>query len=147
MKKHIEKNIVLYCYFHKESMLLFRSYHPQGYEFLTLPNPQEIENNQVLKKALKSKKDYGQFTVIIHKDEADVTVYARIFSIELTKEIPVENGEWYDKSRLEKDERCERDRRFYLRLLEKRPLQLEYEEVQPLDWRKAIITRWTESNT
>lgn len=122
-------------------MLLELIQHKHGYEILSVPGaPKDAISQRITgilgKEYVGAEKPFGSFTDLIIKPDGDVELVGDIFRIEIPEghgiTIP-ENFDWYAKEQIETDPRCRRDRRFYLRLLESKPLNLRYSEDNSAD--------------
>jgi hypothetical protein len=134
-------------------ILLETIQHAEGYEILSVPGgPIDAASQRIAeilgKEYVGAEKPFGSFTDLIIKPEGEVELAGSVLRIEVPEghEITIPEGfGWYTKEQIEADPRCKRDRRFYSRLLESRPLNLKYSESQLEKWIDAKILSWDET--
>jgi hypothetical protein len=147
------KEVCLLVIISGNKILLESVWHAQGYEILSVPGaPQGAVSQRIAdilgKGYVGVEKPFGSFTDLIIKPGVEVELMGNVFRIEISEgygiTTPKEFG-WYTKEQIEADPRCKRDRRFYSRLMESRPLHLRYSEDQLGKWIDAKILSWDES--
>ena len=153
MEQRQHKEVCILVIVCGKKILLESVQHEQGYEILSVPGaPKDAVPQRITgilgEKYVGAEKPFGSFTDLIIKPEGEVELAGDVFRIEVSEgheiAIPKEFG-WYAKEQIETDRRCRRDRRFYLRLLESKPLNLKYSEDQLGKWIDAKILSWDES--
>lgn len=97
---------------------------------------------------LNQTQDFGRVTDLILKPDETVNLEITIVKISIpdisTIQLP-KNCSWYSREQISTDARCRRDKKFYLRLLENKPLNVEYSEEQLGKWIDAKILYWREN--
>lgn len=153
MKPSQRKEVCILIILRDGKILLESVQHSQGYEILSVPGaPKDAVAQRITevlgKEYVGTEKPFGSFINLIIKPGSNVELAGNVFRIEVPQgykiTFPEEFG-WYTKEQIESDPRCRRDRRFYLRLLESRPLKLKYSEDQLGEWIDAKILSWDES--
>jgi len=153
MESQQHKEVCILVIICGKKILLESIQHKHGYEILSVPGaPKDAISQRITgilgKEYVGAEKPFGSFTDLIIKPDGDVELVGNVFRIEMREgseiTIPKVFG-WYTKEEIEADPRCRRDRRFYLRLLESKPLSLKYSEDQLGEWIDAKILSWDES--
>lgn len=152
MEQKLRKEACILIIVRGDQILLESVWHSEGYEILSVPgSPTDALSKRIAsilgKQYIGAEKPFGSFTDIIIKPEGKVELVGKCFRIERREKdkttIP-NKFKWYTREQIKTDPRCKRDRRFYLRLLESKPLNLKYSEDQRGRWVDAIILSWDE---
>ena len=125
----------------------------QNRETLFCPGSPTTDVTKIAEKILGKRftnklQKFGHVTDVIIKPGEVVTLLINIYRLEIPETYTVrlpEKFSWYTKDQLESDPRGKRDKRLYLRLLENKPLNVEYSEEQLEDWIDAKILYWREA--
>ncbi len=152
MKSKERKEVCILAIICGEKILLETIQHAEGYEIFSIPGvPRDAVSQKIAdilgNEYVGTEKPFGSFVDVITKQNGEVELMGDVFRIEVPEghELAITKGfDWYTKNQIETDLRCKRDRRFYLRLLESRPLNLKYCEDQSGRWIDARILSWEE---
>lgn len=90
---------------------------------------------------------FGRIIDIIIKPNETVELVVDVYRVKIPEGTKIQlpkNHSWFSKKQLSEDPRGQRDARLYLRLLDDKPLDLQYSEDQRGKWIDAKILYWRE---
>lgn len=133
--------------------MALETFEHQGQDILCVPGSSSSNANDLIAKILGENfipnvHNFGHAVDVILKPNETVELQMTIYKILLPDisniQLP-ENFFWYSHGQISTDARCRRDKKFYLRLLEDKPLNVEYSEEQLEKWIDAKILYWREN--
>ncbi len=147
------KEVSILAIVHNGKLALETQVH-QDRETLFCPGNQSKGVSELVEKILgKGYADeiqkFGRVVDVIIKPGEEVKLIIDVYKIEISDAANVqlpENFSWYTKQQLATDQRGKRDKQLYLRLLESKPLNVEYSEEQLAAWIDAKILYWHEQS-
>lgn len=147
-----KKEVSLLVMIYRNTIVLESVTHPDQ-EILSVPGSSKNEVNSLILKLLgedylNQTQDFGRVTDLVLKPEETVSLEISIVKINIPDVSSVQlpkNFSWYSHEQISTDARCRRDKKFYMRLLEDKPLNVEYSEEQLGKWIDAKILYWREN--
>lgn len=145
----VKKEVAILAITHGDALALEILPH-EGQEILSCPGTSKNGINELVSKILGTSsanliQPFGQAVDVIIKPNEVVELVINVYKVEIPNEAKVQlptNYSWFSKKQLAEDPRGRRDTRLYLRLLEDKPLNVQYSEDQRGRWIDATILYW-----